>query len=397
MNKIRVLPGIALILFFVFACTMPSEVEITGSPSIKFAANMNFNDYFSDMLDDALTADGDSKRIPCTNPSLSYMTFLMRMETFRKENYECKADDVFDTDLQIGNIKINGEPVKVEYHKTGKEFLVLDENKTIFSSSEPYKLTFKGIEEYIDGFEFTDIKSKVYISGTQLVDVLNIDLYQVDSNNFETLIVPDSIVTKGSSGVESLEEYTGLDLPPGGGEIPLKNIINSGGDLILNCIIKLPKYTVIDYDWLAELHTITVEIVIWFPMALEAVEENAKFKFPDFFDGIGDVLKSLAGTGCIETININIGIEPSNPFGNGIFVINDDNYEPIQSPLNNNSFSFGLNQKDVDYINKNPFDPNFFVLYPQIGTKLEIPNGDIMTTTVSLDAKFKYNMDLKNE
>jgi hypothetical protein len=396
MNKIFAFPGIALILLFVFACTIPSELEITGSPSLKFAANMNFNDYFSDMLDDILTADGDSKIIPCTNPSLEFKVFLLYMEIFRNENYEFEVDESqFVNDGDTGNIKINGVDISVELlGGTNRKFLVLDDDKVIAESDKPYTLTFKNIENYIEGFEFTGIQSKVYISGTQLADIVRIDLYKVGS--VET-IVPNDEILRGPSEVELLEEYTGLTLPPFGGNIEISDTINSGGNLSLEYKIYLPMGAEIDYDLLDDMHTIAAEIVIWLPMTLKSVDENANFKFPDFFDGISDVLKSLAGTGCIENMNIKVAIDPLNPFGNGIFVIKDDNYDTIQSSLDNNSFSFGLDKKDLEYINKNPFDPNFSILYPQINTTLEIPNGDIIITTVSLDAELKYNMEFKNE
>jgi hypothetical protein len=393
MSKIFVLSGIALILLLVFACTIPSELEITGSPSLKFAANLNFNDYFSDMLDDALTADGDLKIVPCTNPSLEFKVFLLYMEIFRNENYECDVDeDTFD-DSGKGTITINGVDIPVELiDDTHKKLLVLENNKVIAESDKPYTLTFKNIEDYLEGFEFTGIQSKVYISGTQLTNVVSIDLYQV--GNEETIVSNDEI-SRGPSGVESFEEYTGLTLLPGGGDIEISDIINNGGNLSLTYKIYLPKNTLIDYDLLKGLHTIVAEIVIWLPMTLKSKDENANFKFPDFFDGVSDVFKSLAGTGYIENISMKIAIEPLNPFGlgNGIFIINDDNYGQIRSPLDEHSFLIIFNEEEIDYINKNPFDPNFFVLYPEKNSFLKIPNGDIMITTVSLDAELKYNVE----
>jgi len=393
MNRLFSFLGVFLLLFVVFACKMPSELEVTGSPSLKFAANMNFNEYFSDMIDDALNKDGDTQTIPCTNPSLNYKVLLLRMEIFRKENYMCSVDESsFSGDT--GTITINGEEIPVTKNDTEHKYFVLTNSKTIASSSEPHVRTFKGLDDYFEGFEFIGIKSKLYIYGTDLANVVNIDLDKVDDEGNETVFVEDHDVDKGSSNTEFIEEYTGLGLPPGGADVDIEDIINSGGDLLLNYKIYIPAGREIEFDWIDVPQTIIAELVIWLPMTLESVEENAHVKFPSFFNGIGDIIKSLSGTGCIETMTINLTITPSNPFSNGIFVISDEAYGNISSPLDINSFNINLNQDEIDYINKNPFDPRFFILFPVKNSLLKIQNGDILLSTVSLDAKLYYNMGL---
>jgi hypothetical protein len=399
MNKTHVFPVIALILVFVFACTIPSSVEVKGSPSLKFAANVDFNDVFSDMLDDVFNSGDDEVQIVnCTNPSLDYTTYLIHMEVYRDDDYRCEADEDSFEDNE-GKIIINNTEIPVEYveEDDGDKFLVLENDEIIASSSDnPYILSFKSLEGYIEGFEFTGIKARVYVSGSQLASVVSIDLYKSDSDGNEILILPDDEITsRNPSGLELLEEYTGQELPPGGGEIDISDEVNSCGELSIIYKIYLSKDSVIDYDWLGISHSIVVELVIWIPMTLESIEDNAVFKFPDFFDGIGDVFKSLAGTGLVENMSIKIDIHPLNPFGNGIFVISDDNYGYIQRPLDDYSFLIELNEEEIEYINKNPFDPVFFVLFPNKKSLLGVPNGDLMISTVSLNTELKYNGELK--
>jgi hypothetical protein len=397
MNKIRAFPAIALILFFVFACTVPSSLEVKGSPSIKFSANVNFDDVFSDMLDDVFNSGNDNVRVlSCTNPSLEYRTFVLYMEIYKNENYECEVD--INTFVGgEGSIIINNTEIPVEYIEAadGNKFLVLENDEIIASSSgKPYVLSFKGLEGYLEGFEFTEIKSRLYVSGSQLASVVSIDLYKVHSEGHEILIKPDNEITsKRPSGLEFLEEYTGHELPPSGGDIEISDEINSCGELSLVYKIFLPKDTVINYDWLEGTHTIFVEFVIWFPMVLESIEDNAVYKFPDFFDGIGGVFKSLAGTGMIKNMGIEIGMHPLNPFSSGIFVISDENYGYIQRPLEAYSFLIDLKEEEIEYINNNPFDPVFFVLFPKKKTILGVPNEDIMISTVILNVELKYNAD----
>jgi len=375
---------------------MPSEVEIIGSPSLKFAANVDFGKYFSDMTDDVVNDDSDSRKVlRCTNPSLEYLAFVLRMEIFSKDDYTCETDLDEFLPGETGNINIDGIDIPVEYQVIDgdRKFFVLANDEVIKESDEPYILTFQGIEDYLKGFEFTGVKAKIYISGSELADVISIDLFRVIEET-ETLLVEGDI-PKGASGIENLEEYTEPDLPPGGAPIDISDIINHGGDLCIKYKIYLPEGAVINREWLSWQHKVVAEIVIWLPMTFESVEEDAHFLFPDSFDEIGDVIKSLAETDSIEDMNIKISISPLNPFGNGLFIIKDDGYGNIPPcPLDEHNFFIKFNKEDLNYINNNPFDPQFSVSYPAIGSKLEIPKGDIMITTVSLDAKLKYNMEL---
>ncbi|MDR0301294.1 MAG: hypothetical protein LBI04_03165 [Treponema sp.] len=399
MNKIYAFPGIALILFFVFACTMPSSVEIKGTPSLKFAANINFGDFFSDMIDDVLNpGDNDVQILDCTNPELDYKTFLLHIEVFRNEDYKIDEENLIDIG-QAGIIIINDVEIPVEaiLGDSGNKTFVVQEEKIISSSNEPYTVPSTGFENYLEGFGFAGLKSKMYISGSQLAKVVDIKLFHVDSEGNEISLMQDDEEETfiGESGVEFLEEYTGLDLPSGGKEVDIADIINGKDDLSITYKIFIPKYAEVDVEWLIDPNpqAIVVEIVVWLEMAFEPIEDNAQFKFQNFFDGIGDVFKSLAETGIIENMNMKIVLHPLNPFGNGIFVIEDDRYVPIQCPLDDNSFSINFKEEDVKYINKHSFNPNFYIVYPQKDTILGIPNGDIMITTVSVGAKLKYNVE----
>lgn len=393
MKKICAFPGVILILFFVFACTLPSEIEVTGSPSIKFAANMDFGHYFSGMMDNSVNSDSHTKTIPGTNPTLEYRVFILRMEIFRKENYKCEVDESSFVGDQ-GNILINGVEIPVDRVETDKKFVVLEDEAVIASSDDPHTTSFKGLEDYLEGFEFVGIQSKIYISGTKLADSVSIDLHRVIPGQPDEILVKEGDITeKIPSGLESVEEYPGLELPPGGTNIDIADIINTGGDLHIKYKIYLPKHSEIEYDLFDETHTIVAEIVIWLPMTFESIVEDAKFKFPDFFNGITDVLKSLSGTGCIEDMGIKIAIDPLNPFGHGIFIMSDAAYGDINSTLDEHNFFINLTKEELDYINDNPFDPSFTVTYPEIHSLLEIPKGDIMITTVTLDAKLNYNAE----
>jgi len=382
---------------------MPSELEIIGSPSFKVAANMNLSDYFNDMTDDVLNAASNSKVLLCTNPPDGYMTFVLRMEIFNNDEYRCDDvdEDLFDIDGE-GNISINGIEIPVKLMDDiddDKKYLVLENDHIISESDEPFTLAFQGIDDYLDGFEFDGVKAKIYISGTELVDVISIDLFRVITGEpNESLIDKDEVFLKGPSGLENLDEdekeYDGQDLPPRGKNINISDIINNGGDLSIGYKIYIKKDSIIYYNWLLKQHTVTAEIVFWLPMTFKSVKENANFVFPEFFDEITDVIESLAETDSIEDMTIKISISPLNPFGEGKFIINDAGYGDITFPLEMDNFTIRFTKEELNYINNNPYNPNFKISYPVVGKRLGIPMGDIIITTISLDAKLKYNMEL---
>jgi len=389
MKKIFNFFGVLLILCFVFACTLPSEVEVSGSPSLKFAANMNFGDCFTEMVENVMNADGKTKTLPCTNPSLDYLAFVLRMEICKKDDYKIDSSAAAG-----GTITINENVIIVS--STGTAYKVSTESD-IAVSKEPYNLSFKGLENYLEGFEFHGIHSKIYLYGTELAEVACIELTRVkpDGSN-ETLIPRGTTIKKGPSGVENMEEFTGLELPQGGEDISdvIEKTINEGKDLTLNYKIYLEAGTEIDKGWIDKTHTITAELVIWLPMKFISIKENAVFKFPTFFNNIGDIIKSLSGTGCIEKMSYNIAIDPLNPFNSGLFIISDDGFGNKQNSSDENNFFIDFNKEEIDYINNNSFNPRFFVLYPKIGSTLDIPKEDIMITTVSFNADILYNVEL---
>jgi hypothetical protein len=358
---------------------------------------LDFGDFFSEMTDNIINSDDSTKIVLCTNPSLEYMAFVMHKEIFSKEDYKCEVDlDIFDDD-GIGSIFINDDiEIPVELRDNGNKFFVLEESETISESKEgePYTITFEGIEEYLLGFEFSGVLAKIYISGSDLADIISIELNRIKPDG-TVPIVPDGQIIKGSSGIKDLDEYTNIGLPEGGAKIDINDIINTGGDLKLTYRIYIPEKTVIELEWLEHLHNIEAEIVIWLPMTFDSIADNATINFPGSFDEISGAIKTFAGIGSIESMGMKIGINPLNPFGNGLFIMRNIDYPDIISPLDNHNFYFNFTYDDLDYINNNEFNPKFLVLYPKKNSLLTVPRGNILITTITLNAKIKYNMELE--
>jgi len=325
---------------------------------------------------------------------LQYKTFLTYMKVF-DEDYQIELNFEHDVlnegdegTINIGDAEIPlivgtviGDNIKFEPLTTDYD---------ISTSKEPITMSFSGLTDYLSGFEFSTVLLNIYIHTDEspLLEKLTVEFNNEkgESLGFKT--------TKGPCGLDGQDVYDGSEIPKGKSNAnEIKDIVNNNDDLSIDYKIILPIGTEIESDWLDGTHKTSVELAIWLPLEFESLNDDAQFIFPDFFDGIGDVFKSVAGTGFIENININIGIHPQNPFCDGIFVIKDDKYDPIQNPLNNSSFSFGLNKTDVDYINKNSFDPKFYIIYPHKNTILGIPSGDFLLTSVSLNVGLKYDKE----
>jgi len=396
---------ITLILFSVFACTMPSELEITGSPSIKFAVKKNFSEYFDEMFDNVLHDDNPEVHIlNCTNPTLQYKTFFIHIEAFRDDDYDCNVDPDSVEDAGVnGSIIINEQEIPGEVKEeldelnNAKKYFVLQSDADLPSPNDAYPVSFNDFGGYLDGFGFTGIKSKMYVSGSEIVDALDIKLYHHIGADNDVQISKNESTTASDTphkkiDINFLEDYNGLDLPPGGIDIDLDDLINSREPFDLTYSVKIDAGTRVDLEWFDATQAIVVEIMILIPMEFKATEDEAVIDFNEYFNDIGDFFGKAAGTEYIESMNIIIGLKPHNPFGEGTFVIKDDNYS-IKSPMDNNSFSFILSAEDLDYINNNEFIPGFSIVYKK-GNTLGIPNENLIMSTISLHAKVKYNMEL---
>jgi hypothetical protein len=377
---------------------MPSELEITGSPSLKFAVNKNFSEYFDEMYDNVLSSDSDEVQIlNCTNPSLKYKTFFIHIKAFNDENCDCDIqgadllDDGNSSSILINNNEILGN-IKDEINGS-KKYFVLENDEDLPSPSDPYPVSFNDFGDFLKGFGLTGIKSKMYLSGSDIVSVLSIDLYHYISEDNKILISKEKKIDSYEKiNFQSLKEYTGSDLPPGGIEIDIIDLINSREEFKLTYSLKIEAGTHVDLSWFNEPQVVSVDIAILLPMEFEATEDEAAIDFSEYLKDIGGLFNTAAETGFIENMNIIIGLKPQNPFGSGIFVIKDEHHS-IESPMDSNSFSFILSNEDLEYINNTEFIPDFLIVYKK-GTKLGLLSGDLIMSTISLNAKVKLNMEL---
>jgi hypothetical protein len=363
-------------LLLVFACDLqlPRAIQIKGSPELKLTANWEF-DIFSDMMENAFGGDDDLEIHECINAP-EPKTFLIRMEIFDENVSLGSLSDEEDT------ITIGGSEVPIgAIGDTGVKYK-LNQQADLASSDTPKKLPFSGFGDYLDGFKLKtedNIKSKLYIDGAEIVTAITIELKL------------DGEVSKGKVSQKGLANnaHTLPKLPDGGIDVKIpENFFDNNNDGVnIEYKIYLAQNEEIEADWLDDEHPFNAELVIWIPLVLVAEKDDAEITF-DSFEGIGDFFTSMSESGFIESLNIAVGMS-ANPFIGGTLVIKDPRYT-ITNPIGANALDFALGEKDVKYINNNPFDPEFSVIFKK-DDELKIPK-DFSITTVSITAKLNYTV-----
>jgi len=177
---------------------MPSELEITGSPSLTFAANMNFSEFYKDMFDNILnTGDNEIKILNCTSPSLQYKTFLSYMKVY-DDDYHVELEFENDESISVGengHIIINGIEIPItidDIEDAGEniKFNELDKDYPISSSEDnPITASFSGLEEYLSGFGFYTVQLKIfmYMDDSPLLNCLKVEIFDESSGSPERL------------------------------------------------------------------------------------------------------------------------------------------------------------------------------------------------------------------
>jgi hypothetical protein len=366
------------VLLLVFACDLqtPKAIQIKGSPELKFTANWEV-DFFSDMMKSAFGGDNDNGPdiYECINAP-GYKTFLIRIEIFNdsvslKNLLNNNNTNIDDTNVQINNI--SGK------YKLDKEIILAS------SSNDKISLPFSGFVDYLDGFKFKtdDIKSKLYVNGSDIVSAITIELTNGSSLG-STKVTKGSLPNGAHTTLSALPDDYGSK-----SDVFPADLLNNANHMNIGYKIYLAKNEEIDTTWLNEDHFLKAELVIWIPLVFKAGEDGAKLTF-DSFKGIGDFLTSMSESGFIESLNFAVGMN-ANPFKDGTLVIGDSSHE-IKNPMSANALNFTLNEEDVKYINENSFDPEFIISFER-NAEIGIPKI-FRITTVSLTAKLSYTVEL---
>jgi hypothetical protein len=356
-----------LTVLFLFACSWqaPSEIQIKGSPSLKFSLDMDFSEMFKEMMNDAfLTTDNKVVIQNCVNAP-EFMTFLIHVDL-------CK-----DQTIDLSGIPDIGNPSGI---------VNIPVDRKLFDSNT--KLPVNNFNNNLKGFKFdTDnIKSNLFVDGSRIVEKLGINI-SLDSVS-STI---NGFTEQRTSGVDLKSKiYNGREIPAGGENFSdiVKPALEKHEEMEINLSVVL-KSGAIDVTYLRD-PEIKVELVIWLPLVFKA-EDKAEIKLPGF-DGMGNFLNSLTESGMIEYLKLNIGLNV-NPFREGKFVIQNpvNEYKIIELSMSANAIGFELTEEKVKYFD-NTFTPDFKISFAE-NARLGIPKA-LKIMNVSMDAKINHTIEL---
>ena len=390
---------IILIIFSVNSCDwqVPSEIHIKGSPSLKLAVGMDFSETFKSMMDNAFNSDGNDLIIQscpkAVNTPFNLMTFLIRIKIA-----EITIDD-FKKKFNISQIQsiLGGGSSKL------KDFSFLNpafNNDYPISDSGDDSISLPlNFGDILDGFLFNDeiIKSKVFISGSDIANVLKVklDFNFIDDNGaVENVLQEISDFTPQASGIDpDVKVYNGFELPSGGADdIFPATFINKNGNLVIDYQILIDNDKPVNAAMFNDDANVQVELLVWFPLKFEtSPDRGAVFKLVDF-DVMGDFFNSISESGIIEAIKLQIELNV-NPFEDGKLIITNETDGKIINcpPMTPKIITLNFTEDDVKYINNNLFKPKFSIVFNDLGDDLPIPR-ELKIMTVSVDTVINYSI-----
>jgi len=375
MRKQIISLALAILVLSFFACdlTIPSAIEIKGTPEIRFGANLDIGDLLKDMVDglfDNFSGSGDGpKFIKCTNTDIN--TFIIYSVVLEQPIVGDEFNNLSEAVNLLGGS--HSTPASID----------------LISGVTPIEIPSIDFSEFLGGFSFADFKANMYISGSSIVNALTVEL---DING-------EKISRKGnkSSGLKNVVEYSETNLPEGI-EIPFTF---DGNEITIVPRVYIEADTVINSAMLSN-PTILIEIAIWLPLVLTADNDGAKFEFPNLFSGsdlfgrespedpnpVGDI---------VEWLSLEIKLSGTNPFTNAKLVVESKpaGQTPIviETPFGGNSLNFKIDESDMEKINSSyPFIPEISLRFDQ-GGKLSLPRS-FKATEFAFIARLGFKIDL---
>jgi hypothetical protein len=381
----------------VFSCTLPSKIEITGTPEISFNTEKSITEMFEEMIGDFSDDDDDdasSFKIPCVNTECQ--TYIIYMNLHDKP----VDPDLLDNDLHTLN--------NVSFSPSTGNKIIMDAD-TLLLEDVGKSISFGGgINGFLAGFEFLEIDAKIYLSGSEIIKHVKIDI-NIENGSLQgphSENDPSSEPSGYESWVSAGNKYSGTTIPSGGlFGLNIAPYVMSGEDLRFKFNVTLKGNREIDLSWLDD--PIKVEFVIWYPLKFKALDDNTKLSFPDDFFGDNDLFgreeqdsnseddssdESKSLTDIIKSLELRIELN-NNPFKESTLNVKSDkgNLTLPSCRIDQNFFILKIDEEEMEKINDPeyiPFQPKISFIFNKDST-LEIP-WDIKTGKIYFSAKIQY-------
>jgi len=425
MKKIIAFSTIFLLVLSFFACNfeIPSAVEIKGNPEISLTGNFEIGKLFNDGINDRLVsalADNEfnMELVHCT--ATQYQTYLIYMELVDAHVEYCE-DNGFEIISQGGITLPEGFDEDffdnlIEYFQGQATYTLLKDEVLLEDTIE---IPLADVGELLDGFELTDGKILLYISGKgDLLQYLAIELIL---NPDEAPEVKENIEGQPVDFInwnveEGYHTYTGANAPHCEIPISLKDM-PLGENLEISYKIYVPEGTTIDREDLEDDADILIEAVIWFPLNVRVPDsklDGVTIDFSSFLnDGEEKSDSDLFGRDApdseflmgeiIESLSLKIVLANSTGlFDPGTKLIVTSGEEGVNQisvadiDLGSNTINIAITKEIMDQINDPvnwPFVPDISIHFPA-GTGLGVPRDfDLSISQFVFSAKISHRVE----
>jgi hypothetical protein len=399
MKKSIVFLALSLFILIFFACDfkIPTAIEIIGTPSVRFVETVDVGKIFTDLLDDAFSKEERISVFPCEQTE--YITYLIHVDLFT---------DIFNMEdaFHIPDFPgIDLVPPDFSYKLT-EERTFIDTSKD--TPDKRTVLPFSSIGSYLKGFEFSELKIRFYVSGTESaiskskVDITYWKVETVDDEKEYTKMdtIANIPVENKKSDIDDwkINGYNETSYPDDGADL---SIPINGEDISFSFRVYFPVDTVLKVPDFQD-GDIDVEVVIWLPFKLEVMEDEAEITFPEdsFFSSEDDLFtreepdEDNLFLDIIESLSVNVKFQ-KNPFTGADLIVESKGIE-IHNLIMGNALSFTVTEDDMKLINDPenfPFTPNLKIRFSDEGT-VSFPRAFI-ATEFGLTAKIRYKIDLQ--
>jgi len=393
MKKVYFFTAIILAISLLSTCTIPTAVEIQGTPHLRFSAGMDFSEMFSDIMTESFP--DDAKVVACENTT--YQTYIIHMNLFGEDGNEIGVNL---------NTETAGFPIPDGINIETTDTKTISDSDGDVSPPEPISL--EGFTENLKGFKFKKVLSRLYISGSPIVEQLRIKMkFGTDEHTLDMENQGFEFHESGFNEEKWKKEFTAFaNLPSHGEEIDFTGLIGAGNDIEIKYEVILPSGRTFPASWVTAgaSANIKAELVVWFVLELEAGSGGADLSLDEFMgddpnsDLFGRDSADEEGSMTQYFESIKLGIELSQEAFKGAEIILASNSGAklleVKNKISGKVLEFGFDEATMKKINDPayfPFAPNFKIHWDQ-GGELKIPR-DFKANYLSLEAKIKYRIE----
>ncbi|MDR0444163.1 MAG: hypothetical protein LBH44_12240 [Treponema sp.] len=371
MKKICSFLAVFVMLSAVFACTLPGNVQIKGTPEVTYPSKSDLIEMFG-LGEDLVSGEG----MISEKSNAETLTYLIHIELF---------NEVIKIDKIDGNSTSHGTN---QLKMTADTELSKDKNECSIDLAELF--------DTLEGFEFEKVMSRLYLSCSETDMTLDIEL------KFDAKLTSEIIkdIEPNESIVNRNNWKNWKALPVDGEEIDLTEQMNSNGNITFNYYAYIPENKVISENFIVSEQSIMAELIIWLEMKFIAKEDPSNVKFPEDMFGTSDLFGRKSGedsmSDMVRELEFRMVLN-KNPFtGRTLYVEDKKKSDELkfQNPIAGNSLSFMFNEAAMKKINKPeniPFIPKIRIQYEK-GKILRIPQ-DFKVTEMYFKAKIDYTQE----